>query len=130
MEALDRAGLDSDSLNSQGELERAAENYARTLHDAIDEAVPKIHPLAASCRKARGWWNEELDEISRTAKALQEAIQNDPTNQDFARSARTARNARRNAVKAAKQSYLMLKLQKTGPQDIWKVLRRSGPAHT
>ena len=24
----------------------------------------------------------------------------------------------------------MLKLQKTGPPDVWKVLQKSGPAHT
>ena len=97
---LDQAGLDFDSLNSKGEIERATENYARALHNAIEEAVPKIQPN--SHRKARGWWNEELDVISKTVNGLQEAAHRDPTDQDLANSARIARNARRNAVRAAK----------------------------
>ena len=125
---LDEAGLDFDSLGSHGEIERAAENYAKALHKAIDEAVPKIHPTKR--RKARGWWNADLDVMSKTVKDLQKASHQDPTNEELAKSARTARNARRNALREAKQSYTMLKLQQTNPRDVWKVLRQSKPAHT
>ena len=114
--------IDYEMVSSPGDLERATENYVRTLHDAIDKAAPKIRPT--NRQKARGWWNEELDKISKTVKILQEAARGDPINQDLANSARTARNARRNAVRAAKQSYLMLKLLETDPQDVWNVLRK------
>lgn len=48
--------------------------------------------------------------------------------QDKANTARKARDARRNAIRAAKQSYIMLKLHPT-PQDVRQVLRSSRPAH-
>ena len=58
---MDEEQLDFGSLHSL-QIEKAADNYARTLHMAIDKAVPKINP--AEPRRIRGWWNREVDEIS------------------------------------------------------------------
>lgn len=113
---LDGIGLAFDNPGSPGEIERAAENYIHALHAAIEEAVPKLR--RSGRRKARGWWTNELDEISRSVNELQEASHRGPENQELARTARTARNVRRNAVRAAKQSYTMLKLQQMGPQEV------------
>ena len=49
---LNQVGLDFNSLNSAGEIERASENYANAIHDAIEKAVPKI--AANKPRKIRG----------------------------------------------------------------------------
>ena len=68
--------------------------------------------------------------MSKTVRDLQEASHQDLTNEELAKSARTACNARRNALREPKQSYTMLKLQQTNPRDVWKVLRQSKPAHT
>ena len=125
---LDSGQLDFSNLNSPQEIERAAENYTTLLNRAIEEAVPKINPDRP--RRLRGWWNKELDSISQKLQQLQTLAQADPSNQEKATTARKARNARRNAVRTAKQSYIMLKLQATTPQDVWQVLRRSQPAHT
>ena len=77
-----------------------------------------------------GWWNPELDQISATVKRHQANVHLNPHNKDLADLARTARNSRRNAIRSAKQSYTMLKLQATNPQTVWKVLKKSRPAHT
>lgn len=57
------------------------------------------------------------------------ALQN-PTDTDPATEARVARSSRRNAVRAAKQSYTTLKLQATSQAEVWKVLKNMQPAHT
>ena len=48
--------------------------------------------------------------VPMTVRTLQEEAHRDPLNQDLAGKAKTARNTKRNAVRAAKQSYTMLKL--------------------
>lgn len=95
---------------------------------AIEESVLKIY--ATRRQKVRGWWNSERDKISTTVRRLQDESDHDPTHQALAQSARTVHNARHNAIRAAKQSYTLLKLQETSPQEIWKVLRKLRPAHT
>ena len=125
---MDSEHLNFGNLNSPQEIERAAENYTRVLNKAIDLAVPKID--TARPRRLRGWWTKELDQISHTVRRLQSEAHEEPGNQDKANIARRARNARRNAIRTAKQSYIMLKLQATTPQDVWQVLRNSRPAHT
>ena len=125
---MDSERLNFNNLNSPQEIDRAAENYTRVLNKAIDRAVPKINP--ASPRRLRGWWTKQLDEISENVRRLQSEAHGDPGNVDKANAARRARNARRNSIRTAKQSYIMLKLQATTPQDVWQVLRNSRPAHT
>ena len=71
-----------------------------------------------------------MDQISENLQQLQTKSQQDPDNQELANIARMARNSRRNAIQNAKQSYTLFKLQQTSPQDVWKVLRKSKPAHT
>ena len=41
---MDEEGLDFSSLHSPQKAERAADNCVRTLHLAIESAVPKINP--------------------------------------------------------------------------------------
>ena len=108
--------LDFSNLGSEGEIERVAENYVHALHKAIDSSVPKIRQNQK--RRMCGWWNPELDAISRIVLSHQENSHRDPQNKDLAELAQTARNSRRNAIRAAKQSYTMLKLQKTGHQAV------------
>lgn len=124
--ALDREGLDFRSLGSPGDIERATENYARALHNAIDHSVPKVRPGRGG--KMRGWWHTKLDEMSKTVRCLQTEAQRNPSDKERANSARIARNSRRNAIRAARQSCVMLKLQETGPQEVSKVLRDPKPA--
>ena len=122
------AGLEFDNLTSPQEVERAAENYTASIKAAIQAAIPTIKPN--SRKRIRGWWTRELDIISQSLREAQERSRQDPTNLDLATVARKMRNHRRNEVRAAKQSYLMLKLQTTGPQEVWKVLKGAQPAHT
>lgn len=66
----------------------------------------------------RGWWNRKLDEISRTVNRLQTESCREPMDQEKATATRGVHNTRWNAIRAAKQSYIMLKLQVAGPQDV------------
>ena len=99
---MDEERLDFGSLHSP-QIEKAADSYARTLHMAIGKAVTRINP--AEPRRMRGWWNRELDEISQTVNQLLAEAHQEPANQEKATAARKARNARRNAIRAATQSY-------------------------
>lgn len=110
------------SLHSPQEIERAADNYARTLHLAIHNAIPKIN--LAKPERIRGWWNRELDEISQAVNRLQVEPRREPIDQE------NATAARRDAVRAAEQSYITMKLQAAGPQDVWKDLKKPKPTHT
>ena len=123
--SLAAEGLDFDNLHSHQEIDRAAANYTTALGKAIAGAVLEVVP--GSQGRLRGWWNPELDKITQVVKELQEKARQNPT---FANEARRARNNRRKAVRAAMQRYLMLRLQTTRPQDVWKVLRGAKPAHT
>ena len=76
-----------------------------------------------------GWWNAELDEISKTVRRLQEKTKQNPSNAGLTEEARKARNPRRNASRTAKQSDMMLKLQTTGPADIRKINKKATPTH-
>ena len=108
-------GLDFTSLTSPPEVERAANNYTAAIHTAIEAAVPKIEPHK---RRIRGWWTKELDELTQKANLMQRKARQNPTDKNLIDEARKMRNFRRNEVRAAKQSYLMLKLQNTGPADV------------
>ena len=127
-EKIREAGLNFDHLTSPQEVERAADNYTTSLKNAIQSAIPTIKPN--SRKRVRGWWTKELDILSRSLGEAQERARQDHTNADLATAARKMRKHRRNEVRAAKQSYLLLKLQTTGPQEVWKVLKRAQPAHT
>lgn len=61
---------------------------------------------------------------------MQSTARQTPANKVLADEARKTTNFRRNEVRAIKQSYLMLKLQNTGPADVWKTLKGTQPAHT
>lgn len=125
---IEERGLCFDVLTSPREVERAAANYTAALHSAIAEAVPQINPRRS--KRPRGWWNTELDRMSQTVKCLQDRARQNPTDTSLAAEARAARNSRRNAVRAAEQGYLMLKLQATSQAEVWKVLKGAQPAHT
>ena len=128
VEEVTAAGLDFRNLTSPQEVERAATNLTTALHSAIGAAVPELKPGRG--RRIRGWWTKELDNLSKEVKSLQQRARREPENTDVTEKARKMRNHRRNEIRMARQSYLMLKLQTTSPTEVWKVLRDSKPAHT
>jgi hypothetical protein len=127
-DALKGAGLDSSSLSSPGEVERAATAYQHSLNTAIDKSTPLL--TVKSAKRVRPWWNKALERQGLHCKQLQHLAQQHRDDEDLQARARTARTQWRQTCRTAEQNFQVKYLRNLDTTSVWKALRHAHPTHT